>query len=1027
MKFERSRASTIRLFSWAILAFFALAACGKKAGPTLTIDVVTGLVAGPEFSQINVTLLQPGVALNNAMEEHGVEIPVTLGQSFEHGKTVATFTDEAPGDKVVRVQLVRSDGSVLVQRRVSFRMTTNYITTIFLNHDCVGVMCPVPGGSAALTECLAATCVDSRCDPNDPTTRAMYCPAVNFCNNASECAPVNACAEQTCLDGVCVPRAKSPSTCNSGEFCDSAEGCLSVASPWDGGVDAALEDAGTDAMPSLDADVDATMDAATDAMIDAAMDATLDATMVTHTPTRHADANLASGWSHSCEAQDDGTVVCWGQNQFGQLGTGDVVQRFSPAQVLVAAASPLQHVVQVVASGYTSCARKRDGTVWCWGSDSNGQLGDDEPIAQQNFAVQVSGIANAVSIVAGYQFGCAILADRTMACWGANGAGQLGIGDGTGTPSDHHTPIATPNIANVSEIAAGTAHVCAILYDNNVYCWGSNSAGQLGDSSMSSRSLSQPTPTQYVVAFTSDPAIQITAGNSFTCGLAASGAIYCWGDNAFGQLGTGSFALAGSTTSVPTLAISNVESIAANSSGSFACARTTGRVVYCWGQNNNGEVGNGSTSDCATPTAVVGTSSVNTFGLGVSHVVTLSDDGTEHGWGRNDLGQLGAGDATPYESLPRRGSTLRNVTSVVGGGKHTCTISGTAKSVSCWGQNTYGQLCSGSIATAYSPVAATGLTNVRQLALGAKSTFALKDDGTVWTCGANDVYRAGTGGGTAAIYPTPTQVPGLSNITSIGAGAAHACAIDNTGALFCWGANGSYQVGIVGTPTTPQHITTAPANLQMMVGGYNHTCVMNTANQVYCWGSNAGGQLGGGGFSALSYVAASAAHVTGIGTMSDVPVTLAAGGDATGGDTCAVTQSGVLYCWGANSTGQLAAGDLAARARPVVIPIAPASAVAMSDVFGCAALVSGGVTCWGDNNDGELGNAMMSSAPSLPVVATGISGATGITVGNFWSADYRACALVGGAVSCWGETSFCGAGLASVSATGPTQTWSGWY
>ena len=251
---HKLRASSVALLTFAAMA---LAGCSAKK-PTLIVTVVTSLVAGPEFTDVDVALLQPGGPLDSAHVIDDVDTPATLGQNFAHGRAVASFTDLTAGEKVVRVQLKRPDGTLLIQRRVAFVMASNYSLTVYLTRDCVGVMCPSPGGSAALTECLSAQCVDPRCDPSDATTRAMYCPAVTFCNDATECSPVSSCAEETCSTGVCIPEAVTPAMCTSDSYCDPTHGCKPTTANVDAGTDAGA-DAGIDASATDAATMDATM------------------------------------------------------------------------------------------------------------------------------------------------------------------------------------------------------------------------------------------------------------------------------------------------------------------------------------------------------------------------------------------------------------------------------------------------------------------------------------------------------------------------------------------------------------------------------------------------------------------------------------------------------------------------------------------------------------------------------------------------------------------------------------------------
>ena len=231
----------------------------------------------------------------------------------------------------------------------------------------------------------------------------------------------------------------------------------------------------------------------------------------------------------TCAITRDREVLCWGNNYFGQLGDGTRTDRNSPAPVTGLSAD----VVQLAGSEGHYCALHATGTVSCWGWGSSGQLGNGSNATYQTTPVEVSNLQTAVSIGVGQQHSCAVLSSGQLVCWGANDSGQLG----DGTTTYRNVPDDVVGLTNVAQVSAGYVHTCARTSDGNVFCFGWDGAGSLGDGGdIYDEVDEQHTPTQ--VLNLSD-AVQITANNGgdFYCALRATGAVSCWGDGFYGQLG----------------------------------------------------------------------------------------------------------------------------------------------------------------------------------------------------------------------------------------------------------------------------------------------------------------------------------------------------------------------------------------------------------------------------------------------------------------------------------------------------------
>ena len=345
---------------------------------------------------------------------------------------------------------------------------------------------------------------------------------------------------------------------------------------------------------------------------------------------------VSAGGEYTCVRLPDGTVQCVGHNQFGQLGNGTL----DDSSVLVAV-SGLTTVSQVATGDEFACALLGDSTARCWGLGSSGQRGDGTFDKISTVPVAVVGMTGAVVVSGGYEHACALLGDHTMRCWGRNVDGQLG--DGTRAPLDcvpgscgSSTPVRVVGITSADAITAGAYHTCALLSDRTVQCWGRNDDGQLGDGTWSSSS----TPVR-VGGLTGVAAV--SGGGYHTCALLGDGTVRCWGRNTEGQLGDGT--IAGSLTPVQVVGVTGA--VAVSGGYEHTCALLGDGTVHCWGRNAEGQLGDGTRTGSSTPVRVVGiTGAVAVTGGWWHHTCALLRDGTVQCWGQNDFGQLGNGTTT---------------------------------------------------------------------------------------------------------------------------------------------------------------------------------------------------------------------------------------------------------------------------------------------------------------------------------------------------------------------------------------------
>ncbi|MCS6774127.1 MAG: hypothetical protein NZ693_08455 [Thermoflexales bacterium] len=679
---------------------------------------------------------------------------------------------------------------------------------------------------------------------------------------------------------------------------------------------------------------------------------------------------LALGAYHTCALMEAGEVFCWGYNVQGQLGDGETnYDRARPSRV------KLRNLRAIATGWYHTCALTEKGGVQCWGNNLDGQLGNGSRI-NSNVPVGALYLDEGVrALAAGAYHTCALLEDGLVECWGANNSGQLGIG----TTDPSNTPVALPQLSQPARaVAAGELHTCVIVQTGEVWCWGSNDAGQLGSDG------DQSTVPVEVVGLSS-AARAISAGARHTCALLDNGTVQCWGNNANGQLGNGE--MGSSSRPVSVQGLSNVRVIAAG--GYHTCALTANNQMRCWGANALGQLGDGTTSDRVAPVAVRDVSDVRAISAGLYHTCAVVQRGEIRCWGLNDTGQLGNGEAAKVLAPASVSGLTGAVRALATGSEHTCALTADS-SVRCWGANGYGQLGDGSQQSRATPVAVLGLSgSARLIVVGGGHTCALVDSGDVLCWGQNQSGQLGNN--STDNLSSPERVLTLPrDVQSLVAGSQHTCALTAAGGVLCWGSNRDGQLGD-GTTTDrllPVSVPSLTSGVRALAAGSSHTCAL-LANGVRCWGSNTSAQLGNGRVGGFS---PTPVDVLGLG--ADVQALSA--GD---GYTCALLRDGSVRCWGTNRFGQLGDGTTLTRPEPVQVRQlgGNAQAISASSTSHACAVVASSVACWGSNNEGQLGVQRVVQS-SIPVPVSGLSNVQAVAVG--W---YHTCALTRtGGVQCWG-------------------------
>jgi len=335
---------------------------------------------------------------------------------------------------------------------------------------------------------------------------------------------------------------------------------------------------------------------------------------------------VSNGQDHSCALLDDNTIRCWGQGWSGTMGDGSSTNWYVPANPV----SGITTATEVSNGSDRTCALLGDGTAQCWGYNHFGSLGGGQDNVSRNqlTPIEVSGISNATSITTSSGYSCTLLSAGTIKCWGQDYSGQLGSGSrntttftwpgSTSQQTDYFSrvPVQVTGISNATAISAATGwgrHTCAIVDGGSIKCWGADYNGQLGSGSRNTQTITSGS-SSYTDYFSPTPvtvtgistATAISAGGEHTCALLEDKTIKCWGANWSGQLGSGSSHTCStdsySNCSATPVSVSGIDTaIAISAGGSYSCALLEDKTVKCWGENSQGQYGDGLGASRSTP------------------------------------------------------------------------------------------------------------------------------------------------------------------------------------------------------------------------------------------------------------------------------------------------------------------------------------------------------------------------------------------------------------------------------------------
>ena len=702
-------------------------------------------------------------------------------------------------------------------------------------------------------------------------------------------------------------------------------------------------------------------------------------------------------------AQVTANTLASGNHQFYTQRT-DINNRKGSCQ------GPINYSYQatMVSSGNShTCALTAWGQVYCWGSGTFGQLGNDDTASKDHPVTVVSGdslttpLTDVIQISCGNDHTCALTSSGEVMCWGRNDSRQLG--DDRSSNTDHPVTVvdgdsSTSALDGIVQISAGSDHTCALTSSGEVMCWGEGADGRLGND-CNTNCTDKDHPVTVVNGDSLSTAlssiIQISSGDEHTCALNSSGSLTCWGVGSSGQLGNDAISNKDHPVTVVDQNNSNTvlsSIIQVSSGGTHTCALTSSGNIKCWGEGANGRLGDDqSSSNKDHPVTVVDRDSSSTalsniiqISSGGDHTCALNSSEQTVCWGRSTNGRLGDDQSSNDKDHPvtvvdgtNSGAPLSSIIQVSSGDAHTCTVNSSGE-ILCWGKGADGRLGNDDV-----------VDNDRAGAVVSEDA------------------------GTAPLNINDNNGNGL--LGQISVGGVHTCALTSTGGVKCWGAGSSGQLGDNSTSHRDHPVTVvatgtnnnALANIvQVSTGGY-HSCAVTSSKKVKCWGKGDNGRLGNDQSSSTDHPVK---VVDGDGSSTDLTnIIQISSGDSY---TCALTSSGNVLCWGKGDYGQLGNDDSSDKDHPVTVvngnnsntPLANIVQVSSGNSHACALTFSGNVQCWGRGGNGRLGNDGVANKDHPVTVVTGDNQNTALAdIVQISSGGAHTCALTSaGNVKCWG-------------------------
>jgi alpha-tubulin suppressor-like RCC1 family protein len=640
---------------------------------------------------------------------------------------------------------------------------------------------------------------------------------------------------------------------------------------------------------------------------------------------------ISSGDNHSLAITTTGELYSWGSNAFGKTGLSITAGSTTTATQIGSATNWLQ----VSAGNSHSLAITTNGELWAWGLNTSGQLGRGNTTSPQTSPTRIGSATNWASVSAGTNYSLAVTTNGELWGWGLNTNGQLG----DGTTTQRTSPTRIGSATNWASVSAGNGHSLAVTTNGQLWAWGLNTSGQLGRGNTTSPQTS-PTRIGSATNWAS-----VSAGTSYSLAVTTNGQLWAWGLNTSGQLGSGNTATLTSTTRIGSA--TNWASVSAGNGHSLAV--TTNGQLWAWGLNTSGQLGRGNTTSPQTSPVQIG-SATNwaSVSAGTSYSLAVTTNGQLWASGLNTSGQLGM----PFQTLEFLLLEDLNFAKISTGDNHSLAITTTGELYS-WGSNDFGKTGLGTLTGNTSVPTRVGIaTNWASVSAGRQHSLAVTTNGQLWAWGSNESGKTGLGT-SAGNTLVPTRVGSGTNWVSVSAATNHSLAVDTIGQVFAWGSNLSGQLGrgnTTGTLTSPSRVGSATNWAQASAGinfsvSTGHSLAVTTTGELWAWGNNNNGQLGDGTTTLRS-------SPTRIGSATNWEYV-----STTETHSLAITTTGELWAWGDNGFGRTGLGLTTGR---TLVPTQVGTdtnwaSVSASLSHSLAVTTTGELWAWGTNLNGRTG------------------------------------------------------------------------
>jgi alpha-tubulin suppressor-like RCC1 family protein len=651
---------------------------------------------------------------------------------------------------------------------------------------------------------------------------------------------------------------------------------------------------------------------------------------------------VSAGFQHTLAIRSDGKLFAWGLNNRGQLGNDAITGGYgaSPNSPVQIGASSW---TAVAAGAFHSLAIRSGGSLFAWGRNNFGQLGNGQfgdyggpygSSTQQSSPVQI-GTSSWTAIAAGDEFSLAIRSGGNLFAWGVNTNGQLGLNNQTNrsSPTQVGTSVWTA-------ISAGSLHTLALRSGGGLFSWGANTFGQCGRTELNP-----------VASWTA-----IAGGAYHTLAIRSDSKLFAWGKNNYGQCGNGAPMTFGNRELEP-VQIGTSNWIAVSVGLNHSLAIRSDNKLFSWGANYGGALGTEVYGSRRNSPLQIGTSNWIRIAAGRNHNLAIRSDSKLFAWGDNGYGAVGNGVTGSAVWEPVQIGTS-NWTAIAAGHGHSLAIRSDSK-LFAWGGNYFGNLGLGDNTNRSSPVQ-VGSSNWTAIAAGTFHSMAIRSGGSLFAWGDNGSGQLGLNDTTRR--SSPVQI-GSSAWTAIAAGGYHCLAIRSGGRLFSWGYSNNGQLGLPNNPygylpnqSSPVQVGTS--NWTAVAAGRRHSLAIRSGGSLFVWGYNNEGNLGQGNL----VLARSPVQIGGnpkASLISPVQVgssnwtTVAAGTF----HSLAIRSGGSLFAWGNNGVGQLGLNNTTNRSSPVQVGSSNWIRIAGATTASFAIRSDNKLFSWGNNFAGQLADS----------------------------------------------------------------------